>query len=119
MIENLRKLQKLATENAHNHRWVIQWNINNSPPQEILSAIPVQCRTLSIGDALALCHSELSEALDAYRNDDKENFAEELADEIIRILHLAGDLQIDLTEEVNKKMEKNKLRPINHGRVNL
>ena len=116
MNDSLSQLQIIATENANKHKWKVRWN------QMLLGNIEeVQkgYRYLSIGDAIALCHSELSEALDAYRNDDKGNFAEEMADTVIRILHLCGDINIDLTTAINQKMLKNQNRPINHGRKNL
>lgn len=64
---------------------------------------------------LALVHSEVSEALEAFRKDDKVNFAEELADVIIRVIDCAHGLGIDLDDEVAKKLEKNKTRGYRHG----
>jgi NTP pyrophosphatase (non-canonical NTP hydrolase) len=64
---------------------------------------------------LALIHSEVSEALEGFRHDDKENFAEELADIVIRVLDLAGGLGIDLDREIHVKMEKNRERGYRHG----
>ena len=48
---------------------------------------------------LALVHSEVSEALEALRNGDKENFAEEMADIVIRVADICGNLGIDLEKE--------------------
>ncbi len=45
-----------------------------------------------IPGVLALIHSEVSEALEAFRADDGDNFAEELADIVIRVLDLAPQL---------------------------
>jgi NTP pyrophosphatase (non-canonical NTP hydrolase) len=98
-------------DNAHSHGWVIVWDIDN------VQTFPHQ-KILSIGDAIALCHSELSEALEAHRDNDIKQFSEEIADEFIRLFHLCGDLNIDIVSEINLKMEKNKNRPVNHGRVN-
>jgi len=96
-----------AKYNANKHGWKILWNKN-----------VIDKKVLSIGDALSLCHSELSEALEDYRDDNKEHFKEEIADEFIRLCHLCGDLDIDIEEEIHKKMLKNRNRPLNHGRVN-
>lgn len=64
---------------------------------------------------LALIHSEVSEALEAFRGDDKANFEEELADVIIRVLDCAGGLDFDIDAAVLSKMEKNRGRGYRHG----
>jgi NTP pyrophosphatase (non-canonical NTP hydrolase) len=64
---------------------------------------------------LALITSEVSEALEAYRKDDAANFAEELADTLIRVLDLAIGLGIDLDSAVGAKLAKNKQRGYRHG----
>ena len=116
MIKDLTKLQTKAQLIANQHNWKVRWN-----ERELGTVADVSkgYRYLSIGDAIALCHSELSEALEEYRNEDKENFAIEIADEFIRLLHLCGDLNIDITSYINMKMSINEKRPINHGRKNL
>lgn len=78
-----------------------------------------------IPEAIALIHSELSEALDEFRNNrmatytgengKPEGFAIELADTVIRIMDLCGALNIDLEEAVALKHEYNKTRPYRHG----
>lgn len=67
------------------------------------------------GTLLALVHSEVSEALEADRKDDKEHFAEELADVCIRIFDLCGYKGINLEQAIIKKMAYNKTRPQKHG----
>jgi NTP pyrophosphatase (non-canonical NTP hydrolase) len=64
---------------------------------------------------LALIHSEVSEALEGFRHNDRENFNEELADVLIRVLDLATGLGIDIDHEVAQKMEKNRCRQHRHG----
>src|SRR4051794_1649024 len=68
-----------------------------------------------IGTMLALIHSEVSEALEADRKGDKENFEEELADVCIRIFDLCGLKGIDLEKAIITKMEYNKSRSYKHG----
>jgi len=73
----------------------------------------VKPEEINVGEKIALIHSEASEALQAYRDknmDGKDGFQEELADTVIRILHLAGIFNIDLEAEILKKMEFNKTR---------
>lgn len=71
----------------------------------------------AIATRLMLIVSEVSEALEGIRKDDRENFKEELADIVIRVADLAGGLDIDLDEEIKKKMKKNRNRTYKHGKA--
>ena len=64
---------------------------------------------------LALVHTEVSEAVEAFRNDDRANFEEELADVLIRVLDIVGGLGIDIDHAVLAKLAKNKTRGLRHG----
>lgn len=110
------ELQLKATDNARKKGWYVRWNKKSRfLPKNLIPEHEV----LSIGDALSLVHSEISEALEAYRDNNKKKCALELADVIIRVAHFAGDTNIDLVEAVQKKLEINRKRPIRHGRKNL
>lgn len=78
----------------------------------------------TFGEIIALCHSELSEALESYRNseppiwyaeDKPEGMAVELADCIIRILDYCGHENIDIEDVIRTKHEYNRTRPYRHG----
>lgn len=96
------------------------------------------------GTAIALIHSELSEALEEmrvspcpdspmpliyYTGDDRvaaapmmdcqkpEGVAIELADALIRIADLCGQMEIDLESAIALKMECNEGRPFKHGKL--
>jgi NTP pyrophosphatase (non-canonical NTP hydrolase) len=64
-----------------------------------------------------LITGEVAEAHEALRINDRSNFAEELADIVIRVADLAGGLGIDLEREIIAKMEINKTREYKHNKL--
>lgn len=69
-------------------------------------------------EMLALIHTEVSEATDAYKKGASlEKVGEELIDAIIRILHLLSVLGMDAEELYQHKMEKNWARPYRYNTV--
>ena len=76
-------------------------------------------------ELLCLIHSEISEALEAYRdgeidtvvhdNGKPEGFWVEMADAVIRVMDLAGRFDVDLEHIIALKHEYNKTRPHRHG----
>jgi len=86
--------------------------------------------TRTVGEEIALVHSELSEALeeartgnplrDVYRKGDSpkpEGFSIELADAMIRIFDMAGKYKLDLEQAIEDKMAYNRTRPHRHGKA--
>jgi NTP pyrophosphatase (non-canonical NTP hydrolase) len=73
----------------------------------------------SVPELLCLSHSEISEALEAYRHNipygEKGWLGEELADAVIRIWDMVEYLKIDIAKEINKKHKYNKTREYRHG----
>lgn len=77
----------------------------------------------NVGEAICLMHSELSEALEAYRAgdppDDKipefSGMEAELADTIIRIMDFAEASGMRVAEAIVAKNEMNKTRGYKHG----
>lgn len=104
--EPLYKLAQEIHENAVAHGW---WD----EPRNLLEIV-------------ALCHSELSEAIEEYRagrsmvwtNEDgkPEGIATEMADCLIRILDWFGHEGLDVDEIVRQKMAYNRGRPYKHGK---
>lgn len=82
----------------------------------------------NIGEVIALCHSELSEALEEARKgkfetyynelkpDKPEGVYVELADCMIRIMDYCGHIGIDLESVIREKMIYNGSRPYKHGK---
>jgi NTP pyrophosphatase (non-canonical NTP hydrolase) len=92
---NISKIAEEIHKNAKAHGW---WDCKRSIPE-----------------LLCLIHSEVSEALEAYRKMDWDNLAEELADIIIRVFDMAESLDIEIEKEILRKHEINKKRPYRHG----
>lgn len=69
-------------------------------------------------EKLALMHSELSEALEAWRDGDESHIDEELVDALIRILDTLHWRGVNIEGLVTYKDGKNQKRPYKHGRVN-
>lgn len=74
-----------------------------------------------IAQKLALVQSECSEALEAMRKNNygigkKDSFEDEIADTIIRLLDLCGELNIDIDKQIEWKMGYNAQREAKHGK---
>lgn len=68
-------------------------------------------------EKLMLVVTEVSEAAEAYRNNDKSNFEEEIADTFIRLLDIVGTLNMDIEQAIMGKMQVNEARPFQHSKV--
>lgn len=76
---------------------------------------------INVAEKIALIHSEISEAFEAYRHkniDGKDWFKEELGDAVQRILHLCGIFDIDIEKEILKKIDYNKDRKWKWDKMN-
>jgi NTP pyrophosphatase (non-canonical NTP hydrolase) len=85
------------------------------------------------GELIALCHSELSEALEEYRKGHDfldvyytedaqgrmkpEGIGMELADLLIRVFDLSAHYKIPIMDYIKEKHEYNRGRPYKHGKI--
>ena len=85
-------------------------------------------KEIVFSDAIALLHSEISEAYEEYRNNREyneiyhndtspkpEGISIELADLVIRLFHYCGYFNIDLITAIKTKLDYNSTRPYRHG----
>ncbi len=71
-----------------------------------------------IWEMLALIHSEVSEATDAYKKGESmDHVGEELIDAVIRILHLLSALGLEPDALFDDKMKRNWERPYKYNTV--
>ena len=85
-----------------------------------------QTKDAYITQKLALVHTEISEAVEStrlkgYEENNyglftKDSFIDELADTIIRILDICGELDLDIESQIRWKLSKNKDRPFMHNK---
>lgn len=93
-------------------------NIKMSQVREMADAKGFSADPSRIWEMLALIHSEVSEATDAYKKGQPlDKVGEELIDAIIRILHLLSALNLDAEELFERKMEINWGRPYKYNTV--
>lgn len=101
----------------------------------IADALGWHQKSRTFGDEIALAHTELSEAMEAYRergfekwygDDGKpEGIMSEFADVVIRAMHTAeilrrsGSVEETLVQAVIEKMRYNASRPFRHSGKNL
>lgn len=78
-------------------------------------AINDKAKVRFLSTHMALVHSEVSEATEAIRHRDRENFDEELADVVIRVASIAHGLGTDLEAAIVAKLAKNRTRGLHHG----
>lgn len=113
------EMVKAAHENSKAKGW---WDNCCVESGELL----LDCVKVLVPEKLCLIHSEVSEALEDYREGammcmtsletgKPTGFPSELADILIRVADLAGALCIDLEAEVKQKMAYNATRPHRHG----
>jgi NTP pyrophosphatase (non-canonical NTP hydrolase) len=149
MEKEVKTLNQLRDEIHANAVYFGFYELEQSAPETATTEV---IRHALFAQKIALVHSEISEALEAHRNERwadmeewtdfeercpevnfshenyvaifKHNFQsiikdtveDELADVIIRVLDLCGNLNIDIEKHVELKMKYNKKREYKHGK---
>jgi len=80
-------------------------------------SIETREQKMLMNEKLMLVVTEVAEACEEVRKDNMENFKEEIADVIIRLLNICGSAKIDIDKTISQKMEKNRKRPKRHGKA--
>lgn len=93
-------------EEIHQNKLRHGWKVTTSDDWQDKHEIPA---------VLMLITSELAEALEAFRKDDRANFEEELADVAIRLIGLSHGMGIDLKAAILEKVQRNRVREYRHG----
>lgn len=117
-LKALKAIQGICHENSYEAGW---WHSQNSK-KPVDQAFNLRLRNpygLLVGATkISLIHSEISEALEGFRKDKKDehlpqhpSVGVELADAIIRILDLAGAMGLDLPQMLADKIAYNISRP--------
>jgi NTP pyrophosphatase (non-canonical NTP hydrolase) len=99
----IKELQKLIMKQAEEKKF-------GTKPEDV-----------NVGEKIALVHSEISEAYEAYRQKEIEGehgFKRELGDAVQRILHLCGIFKIDIEKEIMIKLDSNKDRKWDKNKLN-
>lgn len=106
---SLQDLMRIVKKTEDDHKW------DGAVPEDWLWLEEKPRNPDKLARLLALIHSEVSEALEAVRNNDYLEFREELADIAIRLFTLSRGLGVNLEDEILLKNDKNVKREIKHG----
>lgn len=122
-IESADMLDALLKQFTTGDNFAMFWGIRQKMHNAQMVKTGFNDKPFNFGEAIALIHSELSEALEYDRKGDGKSshipeftgVEEELADAILRIMHLASMRNLRVAEAVTAKMAFNATRPPKHG----
>ena len=100
------KVHKEYIKNGYQERWSVEYLIEH--PEELALVIDLA--------EVGLFVTEVAELMEDIRNDNRDHYAEEGADIVIRVMNWFNRKKIDLESAIMAKHQKNMKRGKLHGR---
>jgi NTP pyrophosphatase (non-canonical NTP hydrolase) len=118
---DIKEISKEINQNAHEKGF---WDKGMNIPEKLMLTVGELSEAMEADREGKFCTYSTaalngwvkdSDFIEAYKNNVKGTFDEEIADAVIRLFDLATELKIDLPAHIQAKVRYNKNRPHMHG----